>query len=472
MKDWIGTSRAHNVRYSIIPADKLHGYVAQDVYYDWHLKQGLERMLKSEGLLEWPLLKLLMPANEMLLEAELHGALVDTDALNDLELEWSLWQADVKDEIYGMTDGWIENPASTQQVAAYVYDVLELKPQRPLPKKPRCTDDEVIAQLFVELTEAGQHDSHAYEFLETLRLFRRIQKMRGSYVEQLMNNLDEGARVHPEFLIHGTETGRISARNPAIQTIPRSNDREAGQMGMHIRNLIVAPPGHMLVNVDYSQAELRFAAHVSGDAFLKQAYREGRDLHSEVTKGVFGENYTDEQRQRIKVFNFQFLYGAQPEAKTYARGESIPMDVAKKFVDGYKATMKGLLVWRNAQEKLMHTQHFVKSIFGRRRMMPVITFGNKEEARKVSINMPIQGGASDLTMLAGVDVSRHPQMKEWGAHILLLMHDSILLEVPESHAQDAAELGKQIFVDVAGRYIKDVPFKADAKVGDRWGAVG
>lgn len=102
MKDWIGTSRAHNVRYSVIPADNLHTYVAQDVFYDWHLKQGLQQLLKREELLEWPLLNLLMPANEMLLEAELHGALVDVGALNNLNEEWSMWQEDVKDEIYTM----------------------------------------------------------------------------------------------------------------------------------------------------------------------------------------------------------------------------------------------------------------------------------------------------------------------------------------------------------------------------------
>jgi len=471
MAEWIGTSHAHNARYSIIPADNLHAYVAQDVFYDWHLKQGLEKLLKREGLLEWPLLNLLMPANEVLLEAEIFGAYVDTEALDELWVQWLLWQWDVRDEIEAMTNGLVDNPASTVQVSHYVYDILGLKLQRHLPKKSRCTDDEVIAQLFVELEEAGKKALHAYEFLVTLRQFRRIQKMRGSYVEQIKNFMDEHRRVHPEFLVHGTETGRISARNPAIQTIPRPNDREAGQMGSHIRNLFIAPPGCKLVNVDYSQCELRFAAHVSGDTFLREAYIAGRDLHSEVTKGVFGEDYTDEQRQRIKVFNFQFLYGAKPEAKSYARGESIPLDVAKRFVDGYKATMGGLLVWRNNQERLMHSQHFVKSIFGRRRMLPVITIGNREEARKVSINAPIQGGASDLTLLAAIDIYNDPWMRAKDVHVLLPMHDSILLQVPTEYADEVADRAKQVFVDVAARYIKDVPFKADAKVGDRWGDV-
>jgi DNA polymerase-1 len=476
MEQWIGTSKAHNARYSIIPTDNLHQYVRQDVYYTWHLRRHLTRLAQAEGVYEWPFLNLLMPINDLLLEPEITGVQLDVNKLQDMREDYEARLEECEAEIADFTHDAISNPASHVQVAQFLYDELGVKMKKHMNKKPRSTDDEVIAQLLVEQEEAGTTDSDVYKFLLLQRKYRRIAKMLSSYINGLWNCMNSMGEYFNEFQPLGTETGRISSRGitkgkskgSSLLTFPRPNDRDIGVEGQKIRSVVVPRPGHVLVNCDFSQAELRMAAHVSGDQFLKNAYINKKDLHSEVTKEVFGENFTDEQRQRIKVVNFRWLNGGDVKAQLYARGETISQATANELARRYDTAMATLVAWGKEQERIFHTRHYVQSIFGRKRRAPVINARNAEEIRKAAINFQIQGPSSDVTMLAAVEFVKR-RKPEWECILLMTVHDSILVECKEEYKDEVGQVMKQAMLDTAAKYVPTVPYKVDLKTGYAWG---
>ncbi|MHA2428847.1 MAG: DNA polymerase, partial [Candidatus Hermodarchaeia archaeon] len=255
--------------------------------------------------------------------------------------------------------------------------------------------------------------------------------------------------------------GRLAVRKPALQTIPRASDYH----GALIRSSFTAPPGYKLIEVDYSQAELRVLACLSGEEFLQRVYREGRDLHSEVAEAMFGPNFTKEQRVQTKMFNFSYTYGGTEYS--FAKDAGLSLPIAKRFVRDYNRNMPRLAAYRKEQVEFLYEHSYIETRFGRRRHFPLIVKNNKDDARKASVHQPVAGGAADLTLISGTKL-----VNDHGVEVCLMVHDSILAYALEDEAEETATLIAGVMQATAMEYFPEVPWPMepgrDIEIKDRW----
>ena len=472
-----------NDRYSKVPFIHLAQYCAWDVVVTWSLKSILEEQLRADGLYEWPFMNVIMKAHKALAQVEWLGIAVDRDYLtrmgrymqhemNVLELDLQSTAAQEiidlgkdkrvalikKAHHLGHKGGYPStimdvialksrlNVRSPQQLACVMYDVLKLPAPTGRRMSPRTTAKGALDQL------EGKHP-----FVDSLKTYRRIHKMQTSYVQNILTRVDTQERVHTTFWINGTEVGRLSSSNPALMTIPRPYEDKYGAI---IRGSFVAGPGKLLIHADYSQAELRVAAVLSGEPFLIQVYQDGRDLHTEVAVAMFSEDFTRENRVHTKMFNFSYLYGGSEYS--FAEDAGLPLQIARKFVRDYNRVMPRLAEWKREQFEKARTKGYVDTPFGRRRRFPLITNANLEDVRKACVHMPVASTAADLTLLSMC------RLVDMGYDVVLEVHDAILVEIDEEEAEAAAKEVVAVMVDVASTYLPEVRWEADAEIGPRW----
>ena len=444
--------------YSSIPWNVLCQYAAWDAVCTLRLSYIFEDMLHSEGTYDNPFMSIHMPLQEILTEMELRGWQTNVSHLETQGAEMDTQLQQIEAEFYTLTEDQVANIRSPKQLSKFYYEHLRFPLLSPRTAKPNTTGKEFLEAY------AGKHPS-----IKLLKLYRRIHKMRRSYVENLLNSMDDSGVVHCDVKIHGTESGRVSVTNPPLQTSPRPGDPKdpISRWGKVIKDAFVTRPGFTILSVDYSQAEMRVAAALSNDPWLLKVYDDDRDLHTEVAIAMFGENFTKEDRTLCKSFNFAYIYGGSEFS--FAKEAGLPLKVAKKFIADYDALMPKLASWKAAQVKHMHDYGYVEYRTGRRRRIPLITYNNKDEARKASFNAPVQGQASDLTSLAAIEA--HPRLPNFEAHLLLLVHDSIIVEVPEHQMRNCATYLIDTMELVAREWFPEVKWIADAEAGVKWGSM-
>lgn len=447
--------KSRNDEYSKIPVDKLAEYCAWDVAVTLALAERFETRLQHLGLATWPYFNLFMPANEALTIQELRGVQVDLPYLRECqrlyteELERSQHAAGA---MVGRPD---INLNSWMQVGEVLWDQLQLPQSNSRKIKPRSTSAAAVAHL------QGKHP-----FVDALLRYRRISKLKSSYIDNMLQYVDVNGRVHPNALLYGTEVGRISMRDPAVQTIPRPGmklgrtDYDPYEDGAVIRGAIIASPGNMFGAADYSQAELRTLAYLSKEPFLLQAYKDGRDIHSEVAVAMFGEDFTHEQRVQCKMFNFSYVYGGTEYS--FAEDAGLPISVAREFVKRYDRVMPVARKWKQDQFKLMRKQGYVETLFGLRRRFPLITPDNQDDARKASVHSVVAGTAAAVTVLAQTKLIME------GVPVVMSVHDSIEFDSPIDRVEEDAEHVVQVMLDTASEHMPEVPWKVDKEIGPRW----
>jgi DNA polymerase I len=438
-----------NDRYSKIPFESLAKYGVIDVIMVLQFRKLFQKKLEEQGRLEWPFKNVIMRAANTFVDMELRGVQIDVPYM-----EWARGVLEeemerVKSGACAMLglDPRTTNLNSTQQMARIIYDELRMSPPRNKKGKDRSrsTDHAALEPL------KGRHP-----FIDKLLEYRHLAKMKSSYAENLLEALDFEGRVHANIRVEGTEIGRLSYRNPALQTIPRPDD----WIGALIRAGFIARPGRVLVIVDYSQAELRVVAVLANEEFLIQAYRDGRDIHGEVAEAMYGPNWTKAQRVQTKMFNFSYIYGGSEYS--FAQDAGLPISEAQAFVRKYNSVMPNLAKFRVDQFRLLAEQGYVQSPFGRRRNFEIITKMNFDEARKAAVHAPVAGTASDLTTLSACELN------EQGFEVVLTVHDSILLEAPVEDADRIVNYVVEVMQGMGARYLPQVTWKADAEVRDRW----
>lgn len=248
--------------------------------------------------------------------------------------------------------------------------------------------------------------------------------------------------------------------------------------------MFTAPPGYNILQVDYSQAELRTAAWLSKDPFLMKVYREDRDVHGEVaeawwpgwgvmqpgdTKPVGSANF-DKKTLRIEAKKgvFARLYLGTEHAISGILG--IPPRDAKPYLHALDRMLGGLVKWEHSQLETLRRQGYVETLTGRRRRFPLITRDNLDEARKAACNSPVQGMASDLTLMSFIEV--YHWLRKTGntdSHLLITVHDSIILEVPTNKIETIGTEVQRIMEETAAKWMPDIPWKADVEYGPSWG---
>jgi len=436
-----------NDYYSKVPPDILAKYGAMDVVVVLILREIFEAKMQEEGILEWPFEKIIMPAANMFVDTEILGMQVDL-----AQLDWLAGPEGFGGEIERLTEKIREiamdstlNPNSSVQLSKLLYDELKLPVVRGRKIKPRSTGKEALEKL------RGKHP-----IIEVLGQYRRVAKMTSTYVLNLRRQADVNARVHGTFNIPGTEIGRLSVSRPALQTIPRASD----YYGSMIRSAFVAPDKHLLAICDYSQAELRIAAAESGESFLIDVYANDRDLHSEVAIGMYGKEFTKEQRVMCKMFNFSYLYGGTEYS--FAQDAGLDINIARQFVKDYNRLMPTLSEWKVEQFNRLKRDGYVKTRFGRKRRFPLLTDVNSDDARKSCVHMPIAASANDLTLLSGIRLAS----LKW--HVVLEVHDSVLLEIVAEQQDEALDVMSRTMIDMGNEFYPEVVWKVDPEVRTRW----
>jgi DNA polymerase-1 len=298
--------------------------------------------------------------------------------------------------------------------------------------------------------------------------WRQISKLKSTYTDALQDHINpETGRVHTSYSLVGAVTGRLSSTDPNLQNIPIRTEE-----GRRIREAFVAGPGRVLVSLDYSQIELRILAHVAGIPALKQAFRDGLDIHAMTASEMFGvplDQMTPEIRRQAKAINFGVIYGISGFG--LARNLRIPRTEAQGFIDRYFERFPGIREYMDRTVEGAKALGYVTTLFGRRIHTPEINARGPGAgfARRAAINAPIQGTAADIIRRAMVRVPA--AIAGLPATMLLQVHDELLFEVDEAAAAELAARVKAVMEGAAAPAVHlDVPLVVEAGQGESWAA--
>ncbi len=401
--------------------------------------------------------RLELPLVPVLAGMEANGVMVDMTAFHHFLDE-------VRDELSALTKSVYDmageefNIRSSQQLAHVLYEKLGLKCKKKTSGGQLSTSQETLEAL------AGN------EVVDAILRYRKLEKMRSTYLEPLPKLTDTEGRLHTTFNQQGTATGRLSSSNPNLQNIP-----VRGALGKRMRACFVAREGYSLVSADYSQVELRVLAHMSQDKALLSAFAHDEDIHARTAALIYDcdpAEVTPDQRRNAKTINFGLIYGMG--AQKLAREIGVKLAEAKKFIERYFENLTGIRDFYARTEEHARRDGYVTTIAGRRRLLPNINSGNAQEqalAKRQAVNTVIQGSAADIIKLAMLAVWQDEELKRMGARLLLQVHDELLLEVPEDCAQEAAA---RVALCMEGVQPEGVPFeprlRADYGVAKDWGS--
>lgn len=274
--------------------------------------------------------------------------------------------------------------------------------------------------------------------------------------------VDSNSRLHTTFNLTIAQTGRLSSIDPNLQNIPVRTE-----LGNRIRKAFIAGEGNVFVSADYSQFELRLASYLANDQDLMDMFNQDVDIHTATASQIYGRNpedVTKNMRRDAKVINFGILYGMSPHGLSVATG--MTMQQAKTFIDKYFELRKPILEYMDNLKKQAKIDGYVETLFGRRRPMPDINSSNfivRQAAERAAINMPIQGTEADLMKMAMIVVD---DKLDKDCKQLLQIHDSIMVECPESKAKEVATLLKTTMENIHKLPVK---LTVDTSIGKTWG---
>jgi len=388
---------------------------------------------------------------------ERRGVKVDRDYLAKLSREFAEEIAKLEERIYDAACGPF-TIGSPQQLGEVLYGRLGLKGGRKGKSGQYSTDVNELERL-------------AGEGVECARLvldWRQLSKLKSTYTDALQAQINpETGRVHTSFSLAGAQTGRLSSNDPNLQNIPIRTE-----IGRKIRDAFVAEPGNVLMSADYSQIELRLAAHMADVPQLKAAFRDGADIHNMTAEELFGSSDRD-NRNKAKTVNFAILYGISSWGLAGRLG--IPKDEGKAIIDRYFERFPGIRTYIEQTLQFAREKGFTRTLFGRKTHFPNIRASNpsfRGGAERAAINAPIQGTSADLIKramtrmdgalaAAGLD----------GVKMLLQVHDELVFEVPQGREEQAAQVVRTIMSSAAAPSLElDVPLDVEVGWGEHWGA--
>lgn len=306
-----------------------------------------------------------------------------------------------------------------------------------------------------------------YPIVALIEEYRELFKLKTTYVDVLPGMVAEDGRLHTRYDQAVAATGRLSSNDPNLQNIPIRTE-----WGQRMRTGFVAAPGKKLVGVDYSQIELRIAAHLSNDETMIEAFRNNEDIHrttASIVHGVKPEEVTDAMRREAKVLNFGIIYGMG--AFGLAQAAKIDQKHASEFIKGYLKKFAGVAKYMEAMKAFVKEHGYVETEMGRRRSIPEIESGNValvRAAERMAINMPIQGLEADIVKLAMLESRELLKKYEGKALLLLQVHDELIFEVDEDIAEAFAESLKEMMKNV---YTLKVPLLVSTEIGNTWGEI-
>lgn len=392
------------------------------------------------------------PLSEVLFDMENAGFLIDAGILRHMQAEYGERLNVLRDQITEAA-GHAFNILSPKQLAVVLFQELKL-PTRKKTKSGYSTDAETLDQL-----------AELHPIVPLVLEYRFLSKLKGTFLDGLLTlQSPSDGRVRTRFNQCVTATGRISSTEPNLQNIPTRTQR-----GREIRKAFIAPEGHLLIDADYSQIELRVLAHISGDEGMIAAFHRGADFHSSTAADVFGVDITDvtkEMRSAAKAVNFGIIYGISDFG--LAKNLGIPVKEAAAYIRMYLSHYPRVEAYMKESVARAKECGYAQTLFGRRRPVPELSSGNyntRSFGERVAMNMPIQGTAADIIKMAMVKAYREIQTNRLHARLILQVHDELIFEVPDDKADDIAALVQTWMETVTPL---SVPLQADVKVGRSW----
>jgi len=454
-KDICGTGKKA-IPFSEVPLDRATQYAAEDADVTWRLHKVLKPRLCEEAatrIYE----RVDRPLIPVVAQMERHGIKVDRERLARLSGEFAEAIRALECEIYGLC-GQEFTIGSPKQLGDILFDKLGYKGGRKGKSGQYSTDQAILEGL------AGQGAEVATKVLD----WRQLAKLKSTYTDALQAAIHpETQRVHTCYSLVGAQTGRLSSTDPNLQNIPIRTE-----IGRQIREAFVAEPGNVLLAADYSQIELRLAAHMADVPELKQAFAQGEDIHSRTAQEMFGLVDRD-TRARAKTINFAILYGISRWGLAGRLGVS--SDEAQAMIDRYFERFPGIRRYIHATLEGVRENGYSQTLFGRKTWFPRINASNPNEragSERAAINAPIQGTSADIIKRAMVRMM--PALAAAGlghVRMLLQVHDELVFELPQADAAAAAPVIERVMAEAALPSVKlDVPLGIEIGTGPNWGA--
>ncbi|ADQ40928.1 DNA polymerase I [Caldicellulosiruptor acetigenus I77R1B] len=392
------------------------------------------------------------PLIPVLYEMEKTGFKVDRDALLQYTKEIESKILKLETQIYQIAGEWF-NINSPKQLSYILFEKLKL----PVIKKTKTgysTDAEVLEELF---------DKH--EIVPLILDYRMYTKILTTYCQGLLQAINPSSgRVHTTFIQTGTATGRLASSDPNLQNIPVKYDE-----GKLIRKVFVPEEGHVLIDADYSQIELRILAHISEDERLISAFKNNVDIHSQTAAEVFGvdiANVTPEMRSQAKAVNFGIVYGISDYG--LARDVKISRKEAAEFINKYFERYPKVKEYLDNTVKFARDNGFVLTLFNRKRYVKDIKSTNRNlrgYAERIAMNSPIQGSAADIMKLAMIKVYQKLKENNLKSKIILQVHDELLIEAPYEEKDIVKRIVKR---EMENAVALKVPLVVEVKEGLNW----
>ena len=391
-----------------------------------------------------------LPLCRVLADMERSGFLVDGGALARFGADLSDTIRQLEERIYAAA-GQQFNINSTKQLGKVLFEDLGL-PHGKKTKTGWSTNADVLEKLKDQPLVAD------------VLTYRQYAKLKSTYADGLLKVIDPDGRIRTSFQMTVTATGRLSSTEPNLQNIPTRTD-----LGSKMREMFVAAPGHVLVDADYSQIELRLLAHISGDGAMQQAFLSGEDFHTVTAARVFHvpqDQVTHQMRSRAKAVNFGIVYGIS--AFSLSQDIGVTVAEAKEYMERYFATYTGVRQYMEQVVSQARERGYVETLWHRRRALPELkssNFNMRSFGERVALNMPIQGTAADIIKLAMVRVHRRLAAESLEARLIMQVHDELIVECPEAEASRVEQLLQQEMQGVAEL---SVPLLAEAHTGHNW----
>ncbi len=444
----------NQITFDKVPLETATDYAAEDADITLRLQAMLKPRLVDDRLttvyerFDRPLIPILAGM-------EAAGIKADAKVLKDMSQDFSERAGDLEDEIYKLA-GREFNVGSPKQLGEILFDEMSLPGGKKTGKSGAwATGADVLEDL-----AAQGHDLPA-RVLD----WRQVTKLKSTYTDALQNQINpDTGRVHTTYSQTVASTGRLSSNDPNLQNIPIRTEE-----GRKIRTAFVADKGMTLVSADYSQIELRLVAHVANIKALKDAFKNGEDIHAATASKMFGvpvEGMDPMIRRRAKAINFGIIYGIS--AFGLARQLQIPRGEAKEFIDAYFDEFPEIKTYMDETKAIAKKQGYVTTLFGRRCQTPGFNDKNPNVrgfAERAAINAPIQGGAADIIKRAMIRLPQALKDEGLAGTMLLQVHDELIFEVPDKEVDDTTAVIKRVMEDAARL---DVPLVADAGSGANW----
>jgi DNA polymerase-1 len=454
-KEVCGTGKKQ-IPFGEVPLDKATEYAAEDADVTWRLHAHLKPRLAEEGgtrIYE----RVDRPLIPVVAQMERHGIKVDRARLSKLSEEFAHETGRLEGEIHELA-GEEFTVGSPKQLGDILFDKLGYKGGKKGKSGHYSTDHSVLERLAAEGADIAK------KVLE----WRQLAKLKSTYTDALQEaiNPDTG-RVHTSYSLVGAQTGRLSSTDPNLQNIPVRT-----AIGRQIREAFVPEAGNVLLAADYSQIELRLAAHMADVPTLKEAFANGEDIHARTATEMFGE-VTRDTRARAKTINFAILYGISRWG--LAGRLEVEPDEAQAMIDTYFQRFPGIQRYIHETLETVRQRGYSETLFGRKTWFPRINSKNQAErqgSERAAINAPIQGTSADIIKRAMARMM--PALEEAGlghVRMLLQVHDELVFELPESDVEAASPIIERVMAEAAGPSVKlDVPLGIDIGTGMSWDA--